>query len=69
MPNPIARIDYQRHNAEKCDSAACVGSLECPNQVLRQEALYEFPFSHPSHFCKGCGICVQVCPLEAIRIV
>ena len=57
MPNPIAMIDYQKCNPERCD------------RVLRQEAPYEFPFSHPSHFCQGCAKCVQACPFTAIRIV
>jgi len=69
MPNPIAMIDYQKCNPERCDSGVCAASLECPNRVLRQEAPYEFPFSHPSHFCQGCAKCVQACPFVAIRIV
>lgn len=69
MPNPTAMIDYQKCSPEKCDSGVCAAMLECPKKVLRQEAPYEFPFSHPSHFCKGCGICVQACLFTAIRIV
>jgi len=69
MPNPVAMIDYQKCSPERCDNGVCAAMLECPNKVLRQEAPYEFPFSHPSRFCQGCAKCVQACPFEAIHIV
>ena len=69
MPSPIAMIDYQKCNPGRCDSGVCAAMLECPNEVLRQEALYEFPFLHPACFCQGCAKCVPACPFEAIRIV
>jgi translation initiation factor RLI1 len=69
MPNPIAMIDYQKCHPERCDGGICVAMLECPNQVLKQEAPHEFPFSHQSRFCRGCAKCVQACPFEAIHVV
>ena len=69
VPNPIAMVDYGRCSPEKCDGGVCAAMLECQNKVLRQEAPYEFPFSHPSRFCRGCAKCVQACLFEAIHIV
>ena len=69
MPNPLAVVNYEKCDPGKCDDGVCAAMLECPNKVLRQEASYEFPFSHPSHFCRGCAKCVQACPLEAIQVV
>ena len=69
MPQPIATIDFQKCQPGECDGGICSAMLECPNKVLRQESPYDFPFSHPSHFCRGCAKCVQACLLEAIRII
>jgi translation initiation factor RLI1 len=68
MPNPRAIVNYRRCDPNKCDTGICAAVLECPNKVLKQEAPYEVPFSHPSRFCKGCAKCVQACPFEAIHI-
>ena len=68
MTYPIAEIDYQKCRPHKCGNGICTAVMECPNKVLRQEDPYDFPFSHPSHFCKGCAKCVDACPFKAIRI-
>jgi len=68
MAHPKAIIDYQKCKPDKCGDGICNAATECPNKVLRQESRYEFPFSHPSHFCKGCAKCVSACPFQAIHI-
>jgi translation initiation factor RLI1 len=68
MPNPVAIIDYQKCHPDRCDSGVCAAMLECPNKVMTQEAPYDFPFSSPSHFCRGCAKCTQACPFEAIHM-
>jgi translation initiation factor RLI1 len=69
MPHPVAIIDYQKCQPKKCGDGVCAAAAECPNKVLRQEAAYEFPFSHPSHFCRGCAKCAQAYPAKAIQVV
>ena len=69
MPYPIAVIDYGKCHPDKCEGGVCTASLECPNKVIRQEVPYDFPFSHPSHFCKGCAKCATACLQKAIRVM
>jgi len=68
MPLAAAAIDYQKCQPGECDNGVCAAALECPGKVLRQEAPYEFPFSHPSRFCKGCAKCVEACSLAATQV-
>ncbi|MBM4447164.1 MAG: hypothetical protein FJ023_07420 [Chloroflexi bacterium] len=68
MTHPVAVVDYERCKPEKCGDGICTAATECPNKVLRQEAAHEYPFSHPSRFCRGCAKCAQACPAGAIQI-
>ena len=65
----VSIIDYKKCKPEECGNGICAAAAACPNKVLRQEAHYEYPFSHPSRFCRGCATCVRACPFEAIRVV
>jgi len=65
---PVAVLDYSKCHPEKCDKGACAAVEACPNKVIKQETLYEFP-EIVQNMCIGCGDCSQVCPLEAIRMM
>ena len=69
MPDPVASIDYKKCLPDKCNNGPCYAVKECPNNVLRQEEPGEFPYSHPSRYCRGCAKCVEACPYNAITIV
>jgi len=68
MPKPVAVVDYRKCHPERCDRGICLTVLACPNKVLKQEAPYEMPDPNPT-MCVGCGLCVQACPLKAIRMM
>jgi translation initiation factor RLI1 len=68
VPKPIAVVNYQACQPEKCDKGICAAVLACPNKVLKQEAPYEMPDPNPT-MCVGCGKCAQACALKAIRMM
>ena len=68
MPKPVAVVDYRKCHPERCDRGDCLAVLACPNKVLKQEAPCEMPDPNPT-MCVGCGLCVQACPLKAIRMM
>ncbi len=68
MPGKIALVDYKKCHPERCDSGICAAALACPHKLLKQEAFYEVPMTHPS-VCRGCGDCVRACTLGAIQIL
>lgn len=67
MPHLIAVIDYQKCSPENCGDGICLSSKKCERRVLRQEKPYEMP--DPPLICVGCGICVDACPLNAIKMM
>ena len=42
--------------------------ISCPEGTIRVEAKDEYP-EIDYVYCKGCGICVHVCPQDALRMV
>jgi len=68
MPTKMAVVDYSRCQPDKCEQGICLAVLACPNKILTQEAPYEMPDPNPS-MCVSCGLCVQACPLKAIRLM
>ena len=67
MPSKMTLVDPYKCHPEKCDSGVCAAVLACSHKLLKQEAPYEMPMTHPS-LCQGCGDCVRACPLKAIKI-
>ena len=69
MPGKIALVDFNKCKPDKCDKKGiCAAVKACPRKLLKQEAPHEPPMTDPS-ICQGCGDCVRVCPLKAIKIV
>ena len=68
MPKQMAVVDYGQCQPEKCDNGICLAVLASPSKILKQEAPYEMPDPSPA-MCVGCGLCVQACPLKAIRLM
>ena len=68
MPKKMSMVDYSRCQPEKCKDGICLAALACENKVMTQEAPYEMPDVNPA-MCVGCGLCMQACPLKAVRVV
>ncbi|MFC1485513.1 4Fe-4S binding protein [Candidatus Latescibacterota bacterium] len=71
MPKPKAVVKYDKCVPEKCSPSdgMCRAVEVCKHDILKQEEVYESPGGFPAFMCKGCGDCVQACPLEAIVLV
>jgi pyruvate ferredoxin oxidoreductase delta subunit len=59
-------IDSTRCTASKLNKPTCfLCWLYCPEAVVTKG----IPPTVNLEYCKGCGICVQVCPVQAITMV
>jgi len=64
----LLTIDFNKCDPGNCDKGICAAAGACPHRVFIQEEPYDFPM-HYSTRCRGCGLCIAACPLQAIRIV
>ncbi|MFC1512235.1 4Fe-4S binding protein [Candidatus Latescibacterota bacterium] len=71
MPKLKAFVQYKMCKPEKCspDDGKCRAVEVCKYYILKQEEIYESPGVYPIDMCKGCGDCLQECPLDAIMLV
>jgi len=68
QPKANIRVDYQKCKPSECSKdGSCPAAAVCPQKALRQEEKNDFPFLHPSKFCRGCQVCADKCPLNAIE--
>ncbi|RLF99785.1 hypothetical protein DRN58_04555, partial [Thermococci archaeon] len=42
----------------------CVNKLGCPAIVKDGDRVYI-----DEKFCTGCGVCAQICPVQAIKVI
>ncbi len=68
MPKKTIAVDYQACEPEKCEDGICKAALVCEKKILTQEAPYEMPDTKPS-MCLGCSLCLQACPMNALRLI
>lgn len=67
-PKLKVAVDYAKCHPEKCGKGACAAVLECPLNLWKQEEPYDLPYVIPG-FCQDCGVCVESCPLTAIKML
>jgi translation initiation factor RLI1 len=68
MPRKTVVVDYQACMPEKCVDGICQAVLVCDKKVLTQESPYEMPDTKAS-MCLSCALCVQACPMDAVRVI
>jgi len=68
QPKLKVAVDYEKCHPERCDKGVCAAVLECPTKLWKQEGTYDLPYPIPG-FCQDCAICVEACPLKAIRML
>ena len=68
MPKRTIVVDYRACEPEKCEDGICKAALVCEKKILTQESPYEMPDTKPS-MCLGCSLCLQACPMDALRLM
>jgi len=70
QPKLKVTVDYGKCQPHKCGchEGVCPAVSKCPVNIWKQEEPYDLPYPVAA-FCKECGKCVEVCPLEAIRML
>lgn len=64
--NSFPTIDQEKCTPSKRNKPACfLCWLYCPEAVISKTV----PIQINLEYCKGCGICAQVCPLQAITMM
>ena len=64
--NAFPVIDQKKCTPAKRNKPACfICWLYCPDAVISKT----IPVQMNLEYCKGCGICAQVCPVQAITMV
>ena len=59
-------VDHEKCIEVKTGKGTCFRCwLYCPEMVVRKKA----PIEIDMDYCKGCGICAEVCPASAIDMV
>ena len=64
---PIAFVDMDLCEPERCDRGICAARRSCPVKALWQEDPYSVPFLSGGR-CNGCSRCVAACPAKAIHM-
>jgi len=67
-PKLKVAVNYGKCRPEKCGGGGCAALVECPLRLWKQETPYDLPYVIPG-FCQDCGICVEACPLKAVRML
>jgi len=58
-------VEHDKCTAEKTDGAGCFRCwLYCPEAVVPRRIPIEIDLT----YCKGCGICAEECPTDAITM-
>jgi translation initiation factor RLI1 len=66
MPKPVAVVDPQLCQPERCEGGVCRAMAECERNILKQEEPYQVPYADFS-LCRGCMKCYSACPVAAIK--
>lgn len=66
-----AEVNYEKCDPKKCNpkDGICVAAQACTHDILEQEEQFEIPMHLSREMCVGCGDCVNICPLNAIKII
>ena len=68
QPKLKVTVDYEKCHPKECGTGTCAAVVDCPFSLWKQEAQYDFPYIVPG-FCQDCEICVEACPLNALRML